>query len=121
MLVLDHVQVAAPAGCEEAARAFYAGLLGLVEIPKPVALAARGGCWFRVGQHELHIGVEQPFRAAAKAHPAFRVGSVESLRQLADRLTSTGATVVWADPDEIPGQERFHVSDPFGNRLELLA
>jgi catechol 2,3-dioxygenase-like lactoylglutathione lyase family enzyme len=121
MLVLDHVQVAAPKGCEGAARAFYSDLLGLEEIAKPIGLAARGGCWFRLGQHELHIGVEQPFRAAAKAHPAFRVGSVEALRGLADRLTSAGATVVWADPDEIPGQERFYVSDPFGNRLELLA
>lgn len=121
MLTLDHVQVAAPKGCEDAARRFYGDLLGLVEIEKPPGLAARGGCWFRVGQHELHIGVEEPFRAAVKAHPAFRLGSVEALRELAERLIAAGLDVSWADPNEIPGRERFHVADPFGNRLELLA
>lgn len=121
MLALDHVQVAAPTGCEDAARRFYGGLLGLQELEKPPGLAGRGGCWFRVGQHELHIGVEEPFRAAAKAHPAFRVESVAALHVLAEHLGRAGVAVAWADPSEIPGRERFHVADPFGNRLELLA
>jgi catechol 2,3-dioxygenase-like lactoylglutathione lyase family enzyme len=118
---LHHVQVAAPPGCEEAARTFYGGLLGLPELEKPPLLAPRGGCWFRLGQAELHVGVEQPFRPAAKAHPALAVGSVASLEALAGRLERAGAAVTWANDAEIPGQRRFHVTDPWGNRLELIA
>lgn len=118
---LHHVQVAAPPGCEGAARAFYGGLLGLREIEKPPLLAVRGGCWFEVGTGELHVGVEDPFRPAAKAHPALDVGSVAALEQLAAALAASGVVVRWADGAEIPGQRRFHVSDPWGNRLELVA
>lgn len=121
MLSLDHVQVAIPAACEEQARAFYGELLGLVEAEKPPRLAARGGVWFRVGALELHLGVEQPFAPAGKAHPAFRLDDPGSLAVLAARLEAAGAAVTWADPAEIPGRQRFHVSDPFGNRLEFLA
>ncbi len=117
---LHHVQVAAPVGCEEAARGFYGDLLGLTELEKPPLLAARGGCWFALGAGELHIGVEEPFRPAAKAHPAFRVESREALDALAETLAEAGATVSWADPVEIPGLARFHVADPWGNRLELV-
>ncbi len=118
---LDHVQVAAPAGCEGAARAFYGGVLGLEEIPKPAGLADRGGCWFRAGQHELHVGVDAAFVPAAKAHPGLAVSSEPALRELADRLEAAGAVVEWADAAEIGGRPRFHVRDPWGNRLELLA
>lgn len=118
---LDHVQVAAPAGCEADARAFYGGLLGLEELPKPPLLAARGGCWFGLGAHELHVGVADPFAPAAKAHPGLVASSVEALRELAARLEGAGAAVTWADPAEIPGRERFHVADPWGNRIEVLA
>jgi catechol 2,3-dioxygenase-like lactoylglutathione lyase family enzyme len=118
---LDHVQVAAPPGCEEQARAFYGGLLGLPEIEKPPLLAARGGCWFRAGTHELHIGVTDPFLPAAKAHPALRVDSVARLQDLARSLTVAGVATHWADDAEIPGQRRFHASDPWGNRIELVA
>jgi catechol 2,3-dioxygenase-like lactoylglutathione lyase family enzyme len=118
---LHHVQVAAPAGCEEAARAFYGDLLGLPEIEKPPLLAARGGCWFALGAAELHIGVEEPFRPAAKAHPAFLVEPAGALDDLAASLAGAGIEVRWAEEAEIPGQRRFHVSDPWGNRLELIA
>jgi catechol 2,3-dioxygenase-like lactoylglutathione lyase family enzyme len=118
---LDHVQVAAPAGCEEDARRFYGELLGLEELPKPPPLAGRGGAWFRAGAHELHVGVADGFRPATKAHPAFRVRSGEALEELAARLSASGVEVTWADPEEIPGINRFHVSDPWGNRLELVA
>ena len=118
---LHHVQVAAPSGCENAARAFYGDLLGLPEVPKPPLLAVRGGCWFRIGGHELHIGVEDPFAPAAKAHPAFLVDSVAALEALATSLIGAGVEVRWADDAEIPAQRRFHVSDPWGNRLELIA
>lgn len=114
---IDHVQVAAPAGCEEAARSFYGGTLGLEEIAKPPALASRGGVWFRVGSQELHVGVEPDFAPARKAHPAFALPSVEELHALAERV----GEATWPDPGEIPGVERFHTTDPFGNRLEFQA
>jgi catechol 2,3-dioxygenase-like lactoylglutathione lyase family enzyme len=119
---LDHVQVAAPAGCETDARAFYGDLLGLDEIEKPPLLRARGGCWFRIGSHELHVGVDRSFSPATKAHPAFTVDSTAALDELARRLEGHGVTVDWADPAEIPGRERrFHTTDPWGNRVEVLA
>ena len=114
ILGIDHVQVAAPAGCEQAARAFYGGLLGLDELTKPPLLEARGGCWFRAGAQELHVGVEEQFAPAQKAHPSFLVSD---LAALAGQLRAAGFAVV---PDEaIPGVERAYVADPFGNRLEL--
>jgi catechol 2,3-dioxygenase-like lactoylglutathione lyase family enzyme len=114
VLGIDHVQVAAPEGCEAEARAFYGGLLGLEELPKPEALRVRGGCWFRVGEQELHVGVDRPFAPARKAHPGF---VVSDLAELAARLSGAGIAV---DPDDsIPGAQRFHVADPFGNRLEF--
>jgi len=118
---LHHVQVAAPAGCEEEARWFYGELLGLPELKKPPLLAARGGCWFSLGRGELHVGVENPFRPAQKAHPALAVESSKALDALAATLSSHGTEVRWADEAEIPGQRRFFVDDPWGNRLELLA
>jgi catechol 2,3-dioxygenase-like lactoylglutathione lyase family enzyme len=111
---IDHVQVAAPAGCETDARAFYGKLLGLDEISKPAVLAARGGCWFRAGAQELHVGVEEPFAPARKAHPGL---VADDLDALADRLQEGGHKVAF--DDAIPGAKRFHVADPFGNRLEV--
>ena len=114
ILGIDHVQVAAPRGCEAEARAFYGGLLGLEELEKPEPLRARGGSWFRAGTHELHVGVEEPFAPARKAHPGF---VVDDLAALAERLRAQGIDVT---PDEtIPGVGRAYVADPFGNRLEL--
>jgi catechol 2,3-dioxygenase-like lactoylglutathione lyase family enzyme len=114
VLGLDHVQVAAPPGCEAEARAFYGTLLGLEELPKPEPLAGRGGCWFRAGAQELHVGVEEPFVAARKAHPGL---VVDDAAALAARLEAEGVRVDW--DDALPGVRRFHVADPFGNRLEL--
>jgi catechol 2,3-dioxygenase-like lactoylglutathione lyase family enzyme len=111
---IDHVQVAAPPGCEGDARAFYGGLLGLEEIPKPAGLAARGGCWFRAGAQELHVGVEESFAPARKAHPGL---VADDLAGLAGRLRAAGRDD--ALDDAIPGVERIHVADPFGNRLEI--
>jgi catechol 2,3-dioxygenase-like lactoylglutathione lyase family enzyme len=114
---LDHVQVAAPPGCEAEARAFYGGLLGLPELEKPPPLAARGGAWFACGAQQLHVGVQEDFTPAAKAHPALAVDSARRLDALAERLTLAGSPVRW--DDAIPG--RFYTEDPWGNRLELLA
>ncbi|WP_375493523.1 VOC family protein [uncultured Jatrophihabitans sp.] len=111
----DHVQVAIPAGGEDAARRFYAGLLAMREIAKPPALAVRGGCWFAAGDAMLHLGVEEPFAPARKAHPAFVVDDLDALH---DVLTGAGHACVRTD-GEIPGVRRFHTADPFGNRIEL--
>ena len=113
---IDHVQVAGPLGCEPAARAFYGELLGLREIPKPPRLAARGGVWFQLGQQELHVGVDAEFRPALKAHPAFRCVDPDAL---ADALEASGAPVDW--DGNVSGVRRFFTSDPFGNRLEIVA
>ena len=112
---LDHVQVAIPSGAEDAARAFYGGLLAMTEIPKPPALAARGGCWFQSGSAVIHLGVEEPFTPARKAHPAFLVGDLDALEA---RLSEAGHECTRADGD-IPGVVRFHTFDPFGNRVEF--
>jgi catechol 2,3-dioxygenase-like lactoylglutathione lyase family enzyme len=115
--VIHHVQVSCPAGAEDRQRAFYTGVLGWPELPKPPLLAARGGCWFQVPDGgELHVGVEPDFRPAAKAHPAF----VVDVAAVAHALTAAGCPVRWADPAEIPGRRRFHTVDGVGNRLEFL-
>lgn len=115
ILGLDHVQVAIPSGGEDDARAFYGGLLAMTEVPKPPALAVRGGCWFTSGSAVLHLGVEDPFAPARKAHPAFLVADLDGLRE---RLETEGRTCVPSD-GEIEGVRRFHTTDPFGNRLEF--
>lgn len=115
---LDHVQVAAPIGSEGAARRFYGELLGLPELEKPEALRDRGGVWFACGSHQLHVGVTQDFSPATKAHPALRVHP-EDLDLIAERLTAAGGTVQW--DDAIPDTRRFYTTDPWGNRIELLA
>jgi hypothetical protein len=115
----DHVQVCCPPGGEGEARAFYGGLLGLREVPKPAELASRGGCWFDVGSGQgLHVGVLEPFAPATRAHPALRVVDVPSLEALAASLIEHGVPVEWAD---VPVAEaRCKVRDPFGNLVELL-
>lgn len=115
---IDHVQVAAPPGCEERARAFYGDLLGLPELEKPAALASRRGCWFGCGQHQLHIGVSDPFVPATKAHPAPRLRDTEALVALIARLEAADSPTR-SDVD-LPGIARAFVDDPFGNRIELV-
>lgn len=112
---IDHIQLAAPTGCESAARMFYGTILGLPEIAKPATLRARGGCWFQCGEQQLHIGVEFDFRPAKKAHPAFAVTDFEKLRAT---LRSHGIQIT--DDDSLPGSRRFYAEDPFGNRVEFL-
>ncbi|MEU0892882.1 VOC family protein [Streptomyces massasporeus] len=112
---VDHVQLAAPPGSEELLRAYYVDVLGMTEVPKPPELARRGGCWFRAGAVQLHLGVEEDFRAARKAHPGLRVTGIDAY---AARLESGGASVVW--DSALPGHRRFYAQDPVGNRLEFL-
>jgi catechol 2,3-dioxygenase-like lactoylglutathione lyase family enzyme len=112
---VHHVQLAMPPGQEQAAGDFYAGALGMEQVPKPEHLAARGGCWFRGDGLELHLGVEEGFRASAKAHPALRVEGLAGLRAV---LEAAGAEVT--DDTQLQGHDRCYVRDPFGNRLELI-
>jgi len=112
---IDHVQLAAPAGSEPQLRSFYTGVLGMTELTKPPVLAARGGCWFSAGSAVLHLGVEEDFRPARKAHPGIRVSGIYAF---AKQLLAKDAKVVW-DYD-LPGHLRFYCDDPVGNRLEFL-
>ncbi|MFH7336686.1 glyoxalase [Streptomyces sp. KHY 26] len=115
LVAVDHVQLAAPPGSEDALRSYYVGVLGMTEVPKPPALAARGGCWFETGFVRLHLGVESGFRPARKAHPGLEVRGIEGY---AARIAAQGAPVTW--DDNLPGYLRFYSLDPVGNRLEFL-
>lgn len=121
---LHHVQVACPPGGEDEARRFYRDGLGMTEVEKPADLAARGGCWFRAYDDsgavaaELHVGVEDPFAPARKAHPAL---VVTSLDEVAARLRGLGFEVDEGQRDTFPGFVRFHTFDGNGNRVEVLA
>ena len=115
LVAVDHVQLAMPRGGEGEARGFYQAILGLEERPKPPVLAARGGCWFSNDRVALHLGVEDDFRPARKAHPALRV---ENLDALCSSLEAGGHGVRF--DDDVPGARRCYVDDPFGNRIELI-
>jgi catechol 2,3-dioxygenase-like lactoylglutathione lyase family enzyme len=112
---IDHIQLAMPAGKEALARDFYGRVLGLKEIEKPDDLKRRGGVWFAVGPKQLHLGVQQDFIPATKAHPAFNVADLKKLRAV---LIEAGHPVI--DDEKLPGYDRFYSADPFGNRLEFL-
>ena len=113
---IDHVQIAMPAGGEEKARLFYIHALGFAEIPKPPELAKRGGVWFKSKEVQIHLGVEQDFRPARKAHPAL---IVEDLDALLMRVQADGYEIDTSQPP-LEGYERAHIFDPFGNRIELM-
>ena len=113
-LQLQHVSVPMPADGHEHARAFYGGVLGFDEVARPAG--GRAGVWFAAGPVQVHLGVEEAFRAPARAHPGFRVRGLDALRA---RLVAAGQAPVPA-PD-LDGARRFHAADPFGNRLEFLA
>jgi catechol 2,3-dioxygenase-like lactoylglutathione lyase family enzyme len=115
LIGIHHVQLAMPDGEDDAAVRFYADLLGLQRVPKPAELSPRGGVWFRSGELEVHLGVEEGFRPAIKAHPAFLVSGLADLR---GRLEAAGYKV--SDSVPIEGFDRIYVRDPFGNRLELI-
>ncbi|MBV9796890.1 MAG: VOC family protein [Solirubrobacterales bacterium] len=115
IVAIDHVQLVGPPGCEPEARAFYRDLLGLEELPRPKSLPDPDGCWFRAGAQQLHVGVEEPFHAAGKAHPSFLV---DDLAGLVAKLEAAG-TNASMDRSSIPGVPRAFIQDPFGNRLEL--
>lgn len=112
VLALHHVQLAMPAGAEDTARAFYAGVLGLREVGKPAELAGRGGVWFAAGSLALHLGTEEPFIPATKAHPALAVTDLDAAHATLPAPSAISA---------LPGLRRFYIADPFGNRIEIVA
>lgn len=112
---IDHVQLAAPKGCEPKARDFFGEILGFLEIEKPEELKKRGGVWFEFGGFQIHIGVEENFAPAKKAHPAFEVQNLDGLKiKLIEKKVS------FTEDNNLPGAKRIHTTDPFGNRLEFL-
>ncbi len=114
-LEIDHVQIAIPKGGEAQGRAFFGGLLDLIEIPKPLEMAARGGCWFAAGQHQIHLGIDDDFLAAKKAHLALNTNELDELRA---RLVAAGYKTV--NDSDVEGRMRFFTRDPFGNRIEFM-
>lgn len=112
---LDHVQLAIPPGAETLCDGFYVELLGFRVLDKPPLLAARGGRWYQRGDAVVHLGVEEDFRPARKAHPAFVLDDYDEV--LARLL---GAGVATRPDDAIPGTRRCHLDDPVGNRLEFI-
>jgi catechol 2,3-dioxygenase-like lactoylglutathione lyase family enzyme len=115
LLGLDHLQIAMPPGREADARRFYAGLLGMAEVPKPLPLVSRGGCWFEAHGVSLHLGVAQDFSPALKAHPALLVDDLAACRA---QLAAAGVPIT---PDDVlPDVRRFYAHDPFGNRIEFI-
>jgi catechol 2,3-dioxygenase-like lactoylglutathione lyase family enzyme len=113
---IDHVQLAMPRGGEQPARSFYAGLLGMVELPKPPELRERGGVWFQSRNVFVHLGVADDFHPATKAHPAFRCADYDVLLE---RLRAHGIAVALADR-LTDGRAHCYIADPFGNRIELI-
>ena len=116
MLAIDHVQIAMPAGGEAAARGFFGELLGLTEIPKPAEMANRGGCWFGVGDLQIHLGADADFHASKKAHVALRTPALAAVRA---RLADAGFVICEDTP--VDGRSRFFTHDPFGNRVEFIS
>ncbi len=115
IIALDHLQLAMPPGGEAEVRRFYGQVLGLIEIPKPEPLLVRGGCWFEGPGIVVHLGVEQDFKPARKAHPAFRVAD---LAEAMSSLEAAGAPLI--PDDTLPHVRRFYTVDPFGNRIEFI-
>lgn len=112
---IDHIQLAAPKGAEQEARKFFSDRLGLEEVEKPESLKGRGGVWFRLANQQLHIGIEEPFSPATKAHPAFEVENIEELK-----LHLKQQAISFIVDEKLPHADRIYLNDPFGNRLEFL-
>lgn len=122
---LHHVQLSMPRGEEAEAHRFYSLALGLKEVAKPAALTGRGGCWFRAFDGdtviaEIHLGIDEPFRAARKAHPGLVCESITGLEAVAQRIQDGGYEISWAERDTFEGFVRFHARDGFGNRIEIM-
>jgi catechol 2,3-dioxygenase-like lactoylglutathione lyase family enzyme len=111
---IDHVQIAVPPGSEAECRRFYLDVLGFAEIARPAATAGRSFLWVKAGDQQVHFRADPDHRAAKLAHPGFLVADAEAY---ARRLADAGCEVVRADAIN---ENRFHIRDPFGNRLEFI-
>ncbi len=113
---LNHLQICIPRGMDEQARAFYCGVLGLPEIPKPESLAGRGGFWLALGDVQVHVSIEDGVDySRTKAHVAYQVDDLDGwLAALKDHGIRP------LDSVPIPGYARFEFRDPFGNRIEMI-
>ncbi|MGE7623213.1 VOC family protein [Viridibacillus sp. NPDC096237] len=112
---IAHIQLAAPKNSETEAKRFFGDILGFREIEKPELLKKRGGVWFEFAHCQIHIGIEEPFAPAKKAHPAFEVENIEALKT---HLSKNEVNFI-IDKD-LPGANRIYINDPFGNRIEIL-
>lgn len=112
---IDHIQLAAPRGSEEKAREFFSGILGFIEVEKPEILKKKGGVWFEYNGCHVHIGIEEAFAPAKKAHPAFQV---EGLEDLKEHLAKN--EIDFVEDTDLPGANRIYINDPFDNRIEIL-
>ncbi|PJN90410.1 glyoxalase [Bacillus sp. mrc49] len=112
---IDHFQLASPKGSEDISRKFYHGILKLREVEKPASLKVNGGVWFEAGSVNIHIGIEEPFIPARKAHPALEIEHLSGLKQ---HLTQNDISFI--EDERLPGADRIYVADPFGNRIEIL-
>lgn len=115
ILGLDHVQVCAPPACEDAARRFFGGFLGLPELQKPAPLIANGGAWFALPDgRQLHVGVERDFAPAVKAHPCLRCADLDAVLERAEQFG------IPAELDTRLSLRRLYLRDPWGNRWEIV-
>ncbi|ETT81462.1 VOC family protein [Viridibacillus sp. FSL R5-0477] len=112
---IAHIQLAAPKGSEDKAKRFFSDILGFREIAKPELLKKRGGVWFEFAHYQIHIGIEEPFTPAKKAHPAFEIENIEALKS---HLSKND--IKFINDDDLPGANRIYINDPFGNRIEIL-
>ncbi|HEX7928809.1 MAG TPA: VOC family protein [bacterium] len=117
VLGVHHAQIGIPNGAEPEARAFYCGVLGLTEIPKPASVARRGGFWLQLGALQIHVSIDNGAdRRGSRAHLGYEVDDLAALRE---KLSGAGVAVEDGLPP-IPGFSRFELRDPFGNRVEFL-
>lgn len=114
ILRVQHVSVPRPKGSEEEARAFYGGVLGLLEIPVPESIRRQDLIWFDIGGQELHLFAEEPAGDTSRRHFCIEVSDLESVR---GRLKQAGYRIEEATP--IRNRPRFFCHDPFGNRIEF--
>ncbi|KOO50989.1 VOC family protein [Viridibacillus arvi] len=112
---IAHIQLAAPKGSEDEAKRFFGDILGFREIEKPELLRKRGGVWFEFANYQIHIGIEEPFTPAKKAHPAFEIENIEDLKS---HLSKND--IKFIIDEDLPGANRIYINDPFGNRIEIL-
>ena len=77
---IDHIQIAAPTGSEDAARKFYGELLGMEEIPKPENLKGTRRMLVPLWLTRSAYRYTADFMPAKKAHPGFTVNALEQLK-----------------------------------------